>query len=101
MRNVPEWLAELGLARYADAFAKNDIEFRTLPYLTDQDLKDLGLTLGHRRIVLTAIERIHERPAPDLALEAKPIRALGPTLSRMARCRSERTEPLSCQRSPP
>ena len=38
----------------------NDINFGILPYLTDQDLKELGITsLGHRRRLLLAIAELH------------------------------------------
>ena len=50
--------ADCGLARearhgqYAQRFAENDISFSVLPDLTDQDLKELGVSLGHRRKML-------------------------------------------------
>ena len=56
MRQVAEWLQKLGLGQYAQRFAENDISFSILPYLTDQDLKELGVqSLGHRRQLLLAI----------------------------------------------
>jgi class 3 adenylate cyclase len=33
-----------------------------LPHLTDQDLKDIGVLLGHRRIMLAAIARLNDTP---------------------------------------
>jgi SAM domain (Sterile alpha motif) len=36
-------------------FAENGITFAALRHLTDQDLKDIGVLLGHRRIMLAAI----------------------------------------------
>ena len=51
------WLKENGLDQYAKAFADNDVDQRALPHLTDQDLKELGLSLGHRRILLAAIQK--------------------------------------------
>jgi len=50
------WLDELGLSRYAEALAEQHIDFRTLDYLTDGDLKELGLSIGHRRLMLAAIK---------------------------------------------
>jgi hypothetical protein len=47
MQQVADWLAKLGLGQYAQRFAEND--FSVLPDLTDQDLKDIGVSLGHRR----------------------------------------------------
>ena len=36
-------------------FDKNGISIAALPHLTDQDLKDIGVLLGHRRIMLAAL----------------------------------------------
>jgi hypothetical protein len=49
MRQVPDWLQNLGLGQYAQRFVENDINVSILPDLTDQDLKELGVaSLGHR-----------------------------------------------------
>jgi len=58
--DIREWLQGLGLDKYADAFAENDVDIVVLPKLTEQDLKDLGLSLGHRRKLMAAIEAIVE-----------------------------------------
>jgi hypothetical protein len=47
--SVAEWLATLGLSEYTDRFAENDIDVSVLHHLTDQDLKELGVSLSHRR----------------------------------------------------
>jgi hypothetical protein len=52
---IAEWLASLGLSEYAERFAENYIDTSVLRDLTDQDLKDLGVPLGHRRKLLRAI----------------------------------------------
>jgi SAM domain (Sterile alpha motif) len=49
MQQVADWLEKLGLGQYAQGFAENDISFSVLPDLTDQDLKEIGVSLGHRR----------------------------------------------------
>ncbi len=59
MQQIADWLQRLGLGQYAKAFAENDINFAVLPDLTDQDLKELGVTsLGHRRQLLRAITEL-------------------------------------------
>ena len=56
MVDVARWLAGLGLERYAELFAANDIDASLLRTLADGDLKDLGISsLGHRRRLLQAI----------------------------------------------
>ena len=59
MQQIADWLQNIGLGQYAQRFAENDITFTILPHLTDQDLKELGVTsLGHRRQLLLAIAEI-------------------------------------------
>src|SRR5215469_16294902 len=61
-QNLAEWLGERGLGQYAQTFADNHIEYSVLPYLTDDDLKNLGVSLGHRKRLLKAIEAIEAEP---------------------------------------
>jgi hypothetical protein len=44
MQEITDWLRRLGLPEYAGAFAENGIDVSVLPHLTDQDLKDIGIT---------------------------------------------------------
>ncbi len=53
---VEQWLRNLGLAQYAQAFAENDIDFDVLKGLAEADLKEIGVaSLGHRKRLMTAI----------------------------------------------
>jgi class 3 adenylate cyclase/predicted ATPase len=62
--NLAEWLGRHGLGEYAQTFAENHIEFAVLPDLTENDLEKLGVTLGHRKKLLRAIEGLTtDRPA--------------------------------------
>ena len=54
MGDIRQWLESLGLEQYADAFKEDDIELDIVAELTDDDLKELGLSLGHRRKLLRA-----------------------------------------------
>ena len=58
MQQVADWLEKLGLGQYAQRFAENGISIAALPHLADQDLKDIGVLLGHRRIMLAAISKL-------------------------------------------
>ncbi len=60
MERIADWLAKLDLGQYAQRFAENAIDVSVLHYLTDEDLKELGLPLGHRRKVLAAINQSAE-----------------------------------------
>ena len=55
MQEIADWLKTLGMSEYAQRFAENGIDVSALRHLTDQDLKDIGVLLGHRRKMLAAI----------------------------------------------
>ena len=56
--DVGNWLAELGLGQYADAFAINHVDVDVLVSLSDADLRELGVaSLGHRKRILAAIAK--------------------------------------------
>src|SRR2546425_2611000 len=71
MQPIAEWLAKIGLQRYAAAFADNDIDVMVLRHLTDADLEKIGVSLGHRRKLLAAIAELGAAapasPQPALA----------------------------------
>jgi SAM domain (Sterile alpha motif)/Adenylate and Guanylate cyclase catalytic domain len=58
MQQIADWLESLGMSEYAERFAENDIDISVLRHLTDQDLKELGISLGHRRKMLAAITQM-------------------------------------------
>jgi len=58
MTGIAEWLASIGLEEYAQRFAENAIDLSVVRDLTEQDLKDLGVLLGHRRKMLRAIAEL-------------------------------------------
>jgi class 3 adenylate cyclase len=75
MPEIADWLKTLGMSEYAERFAENGIDISALRHLTDQDLKDIGVLLGHRRKMLAAIAElagaVPEGPQPALT-EPKP-----------------------------
>ena len=76
MQQVADWLEKLGLGQYAQRFAENDINFSILPDLTDQDLKELGVSsLGHRRQILRAIAELNgvEKGTATCTAAAAPV----------------------------
>ncbi len=66
--DIGAWLEELGLSKYAEAFVENGVDLRALPHLSEGDLKDLGVLLGHRRILLAAIASLQD---PERARQGK------------------------------
>jgi hypothetical protein len=54
------WLDQIGLPEYAPIFAEHAIDGEVLADLDDQDLRDLGVPLGHRKKLLKAIAALRE-----------------------------------------
>ena len=52
---LKSWLEALGLEKYGDVFADNDIDFEILPCLTEEHLEKLGVSIGNRIRILKAI----------------------------------------------
>src|SRR4029077_7469202 len=83
MKGIAEWLASIGLSEYAQRFAENAIDLSVVRDLTEQDLKDLGVLLGHRRKLLRAIAELKgdvlrtpqtsTRPAPRDGAERRQL----------------------------
>ena len=60
---ITEWLASPGISEYAQRFADNRIDdVSILRDLTDQDLKDIGVPLRHRRKILREIADMGAAP---------------------------------------
>src|SRR5262252_1215798 len=77
MQHIADWLKKLGMSEYAQLFADNSIDdVSILRDLTDQDLKDVGVPLGHRRKMLRAIAELSgaapAAPQPTAQPEPKP-----------------------------
>ena len=56
MSELETWLREIGLEKYLRAFQDNEIDLADIPLLTDADLTDLGLPLGPRRRLQSALK---------------------------------------------
>jgi class 3 adenylate cyclase/tetratricopeptide (TPR) repeat protein len=70
--NVVVWLRSLGLGKYEAVFRENEIDETVLPSLTEEHLKQLGVTaLGHRVKLLDAIAALRN----DASGRAPPIDA--------------------------
>jgi len=65
-----DWLEKLGMSEYAQSF-EHKIDISVAGHLTDQDLKDIGIPLGHRRkilrlsVSLPALPRRYPNLLPD------------------------------------
>ena len=68
MQQIAAWLEKLGMPEYGECFAENKIDLSVLPHLTDQDLKDIGIPLGHRRKMLAAIAQLDDMSSASAPL---------------------------------
>ncbi|MER9146791.1 hypothetical protein NKH92_29495 [Mesorhizobium sp. M0871] len=64
MQTIEHWLSQLGLGKYLEAFVQNDVDLRALPHVTERDLQELGVSLGHRKIIMAAVAGLAQ---PNLA----------------------------------
>ncbi|KAL0312096.1 UNVERIFIED_CONTAM: DNA cross-link repair 1A protein [Sesamum radiatum] len=56
---VVEWLRNLGLAKYEEIFIRQEIDWKALQWLTEEDLCGIGITaLGPRKKILHALREL-------------------------------------------
>ncbi|KAL3972977.1 propionyl-CoA synthetase [Sarotherodon galilaeus] len=59
--DLPELLGQLGLLKYIDVFEQQEIDYQTFLTLSDEDLKEVGVsTFGARRKMLLAISELNK-----------------------------------------
>ena len=63
MTTIVDWLASIGMSEYAERFHANAIDLSIIGELTEQDLKELEIPLGHRRKLLRAIADYQNPPS--------------------------------------
>src|SRR3954464_13304591 len=64
--DVSDWLRGLGLVDHIDTFAANGVDSNMILELTNDDLKDLGVSrLADRKRLLKAISELARDSAPD------------------------------------
>ncbi len=98
MRRIEDWLMSLGLSEHASRFAEHGIDAGILHDLTEHDLKELGVPLGHRRKMLRAIGELARSP-----LQAPPDKNSTPGERRQVTvmfCDLERSTELSARLDP-
>ena len=71
--DLKRWLERCGLGEHAATFAAQGIDWDVLGDLCDQDLKELGLSLGDRKRLLKALATLTD--SRDAALRAEPQRS--------------------------
>ena len=85
--DLAEWLGRHGLGQYAQTFAENNIEYSVLPDLTEDDLEKLGVSLGHRKILLRAIDALRGQASGTTEISNIGTSAISPPQYREAEFR--------------
>ncbi|KAK8991540.1 hypothetical protein V6N11_062548 [Hibiscus sabdariffa] len=58
---VVNWLNDLGLAKYADDFVREEVDWDTLKWLAEEDLVNIGVTaLGPRKKIVHALSELRK-----------------------------------------
>jgi class 3 adenylate cyclase/tetratricopeptide (TPR) repeat protein len=68
--SVEQWLQERGLAECAEALAFARVDLATLPRLTDEHLREIGLPVGLRLRLMAALEPLARAVPANAALDA-------------------------------
>src|SRR3954464_13586625 len=59
MSGITEWLERIGLGQYSQLFQSNGIDLGSLEEITNDDLKDIGVSkLSDRKLLLKEIDRL-------------------------------------------
>ena len=78
---IRDWLTEVGLDQFADAFEEEGIELDIIGDYTEEEFKQLGLKGGHCKRLFKAISALSEAPAePQHQTEEGPLTALAQVL---------------------
>ena len=76
---VSALLTRLGLDRFLDKFRENEVDARSLPMLTSEDLTEMGIPIGPRRLILEALAaESQQQAAGGVALTAARVPAPAP-----------------------
>ena len=64
MTSFAQWLTEIGLESYAAVSSENKIDFDVIRWLSEADLRELGLAIGDRKRLLQAHASVDEPGIP-------------------------------------
>jgi predicted ATPase/class 3 adenylate cyclase len=81
MSNLAKWLELHGLGKYTEVFAENDVGFDILPHLTEEHLKELGVSLGDRLRLLKAVDALDTTGATTAQAPLPPEQTTGSAAS--------------------
>src|SRR5688500_3500220 len=77
MADARKLLESLGLSQYSEIFERHDIDLAALIDLGEDDLKELGVSLGHRVRLRKAIASLRAQGVPVSPPESRPAQSQG------------------------
>jgi len=69
--SIATWLKDLGLECYIITFQREHIDFKSLPHLDEEHLKELGVSIGHRIVLKKAIQELQEDQSVSQELQVE------------------------------
>src|SRR5262245_58034894 len=73
MTSITDWLASIGLHESKQRFIDNGVDLSVVRDLTEQDTKDLGILLGHRRKIMRAAAALNQTAVASQKTEVSEI----------------------------
>lgn len=73
MSDLTLWLESLGLEKYGEVLASNDVDLAVVPDLTDHDLEKMGFSLGHRRKFTAAAAKLRPTASSVTSPKVQPV----------------------------
>ena len=80
--DITDWLRQLGLERYGEAFRDNAVDFDILSELAEPDLEELGVLSGDRKKLLEAITKLAPPDQATAGIAGLPPDIIGPGAER-------------------
>ncbi|PRP87047.1 hypothetical protein PROFUN_04783 [Planoprotostelium fungivorum] len=94
--DVAAWLNDNGMRQYTDRFQAEEITIDTLPLLTEEHLKDMGVTpLGHRLRLLSSIKTLEEKGGREKTEATNQMKHLSESVRNLTLQTSELNRSLS------
>ncbi|MFT7529434.1 MAG: putative ATPase/class 3 adenylate cyclase [Gammaproteobacteria bacterium] len=84
MQSISDWLVENGFESFIDTFLENELTVEVLSELTEEDLKELGLSMGPRKLFLKRLreQAITSSPNESIVAKVDPVEEIGNTTER-------------------
>ena len=74
MSSIKQWLTAQGLEKYCDVFIENELTLEVIDELTEDDLKELGLPMGVRKLFLKRVrENVSEQSLSSFESTSRPL----------------------------